>query len=145
MPTFTLGDCSVDLAIVPLAGPLAPADRQCAWRLVLELLTRPRLRGEAADLAELFELVTVLRRLLAEWPAAQVERPDPGHLGRVALSVIDCVLMPCLLAGSLPAPTWQAVRTFLQTWALELVHTYGFGDIGADLPSDLRAAWQAAA
>jgi len=143
MPTFRLGNCSVDLTFVPLTGALAPADRQFAWLLYLELVARPALREETPNAAELAELITRWRQLLATWPAAQLERPAPTQLGYVVLAAIEMVLLPALRLDSIEPPAWHAVRMFCHDFAGELARCYDFNDAAAELPADLQAAWQA--
>ncbi len=153
MATFTLGDCSLTLAIVPLDGELAAADRRIAWRLMVELLARPALRGESADADDLAGFVAELRRLIQEWPAAEVAQHDPGHLGPFTLAAIEWILLPCLAGAdaragagadaALPDRSWRAVRDFLQSWAGELALRYRFGDASRPLPADLCTAWLA--
>jgi len=143
MPTFKLGECSVDLSVERLDGPLATADRQVAWRLYLELVARPALRDDAPAPDEIRALISAFRDLLAAWPAAQVETARPGQLGYLVLSIVQLVLVPCLQEGQASAQGWTATREFCRSLAAELARVYRFHDTTTALPADLRAAWRA--
>jgi len=54
------------LRLEPLAGELAPDDRQIAWRLYVALVTRSRLRDEQMPETELRDLIDALRTILQE-------------------------------------------------------------------------------
>lgn len=143
MPTFTLSQLSIDLNVQPLAGPLAPQDRQLAWGLYLALTTRPALREEAMLRAELDELIDSLRTLLERWPAAEISNPQAGHLGFLAVAVIELIFLPCLEHGAHVPEACGAVRRFCESFAREIAITYGFPDAGASAPQDLLSAWRA--
>lgn len=140
MPTFRLKDCSLDLRIEPLAGPLARADRQCAWRVYLALLTRPALRDERMPEAELRDFVRALRAPLEDWPAAELADPRATHLGHALAAAIEAVFLPCLRHASSEAAAWPAVRDFCRALSSELARLYGFPDAGAGVPGDLWGA-----
>ena len=142
MPTFKLGQCSMDFAIEPLLGSLAAADRQLAWRLYLALVSRPAIRGDSFPRDEIFELVSSIRTMLEHWPAAQIEQARTGHLGFQMISVIENILLPCLERGGQAPQCWRATREFLAALARDLARIYKFPDAGANLPRDLLAAWQ---
>lgn len=145
MAVFSLGDCSIELAIEPLAGPLAAADRQVAWQVLLELVGRPGLQRDAVTRDALAALADALRECLGDWPAGQVERPKPQHLGPVLLTTIEFLLLPCLdgrCDGNTP-PGWPAVRTFCRALAREIAERYGFAAGRGALPPDLAQAWEA--
>ncbi len=142
MPTLSLGECSVDLVVEPLKGPLAASERQIAWRLYLSLIASPILRSDAFSAAELSALVDELRRSLADWPAAELETTRANQLGSVMLTVIDVALLPCLHEGPPSPATWKAVRSFCQALGRDLARLYRFHDVGAALPADWQAAWR---
>jgi hypothetical protein len=142
MPTFRLGECTVELKIEPLTGPLAPADRQWAWRLYLALVARPGLRADELSADELRDFIGALQAMLADWPAAQIENPRPGHLGHLMAAVIELILVPCLVHGRHAPAAWVSVREFCHALARELASLYRFPDAGANVPRDLLAAWQ---
>ena len=140
MTTFSLGHCSVDLAIEPLGGALTELDRELAWRLYVTLVTRPGLRNADPSAAELPELIRLLSELAAEWPAGRIETARPGQLGFLIIAVIEMVLLPCL--GARAGGGWTAVREFCAAFARDLARAYRFLDPGADLPKDLLSVWQ---
>lgn len=142
MPSFTLGNCRVELTIAPLTGPLEPVERQFAWLLYLELVARPALRDDVPAVSELADLIARCRELLAAWPAARLEGPTAGQLGYVVLAAVEMVLLPGLRPSALTPPTWQAVRAFCEDFARDLARLYGFVEPMSELPADLRAAWK---
>jgi len=140
MSTFSLGRCSVELDIEPLAGAMAALDRQLAWRLYVTLVARPGLRRDDTAATELPELIRLLSALAAEWPAGTVETARPGQLGFLIVTVIELILLPCLDARAEGA--WAAVRAFCAALARELSQSYRFVDPGLNLPKDLLDAWR---
>ena len=142
MLRFQLNDCSMSLRIEPLSGALAASDRRLAWRIYLALVTRPALRDEDMPERELRDLIQALQAMLAHWPAARIEAPRPGHLGFLVVTVIETILLPCVIHGRQMSAGWPAVREFCGGFAREIAQTYGFPDAGAALPRDLLAAWQ---
>lgn len=143
MARFQLHDCSINLRLEPLAGELAAADRQLAWRLYLALATRPALRDEEMPEVEVKALVEALRTVLEDWPAARIEAPRPEHLGFVAVTIIETILLPCIRHGQGASPGWHATRDFCDAFARELARAYGLPDAGTNVPRDLLEAWQA--
>jgi hypothetical protein len=142
MATFQLNDCTMNLQIEPLGGELAAADRRVAWRLYLALATRSALRDDQLPERELRDLIVSVQAMLADWPAAEIKAPRPGHLGFLVIAVVELVLLPCLNRAS-PAG-WRAVREFCHAFAREIAQTYGYPDAGANPPKDLLAAWKSA-
>jgi hypothetical protein len=142
MPTFKLGDCAVDLKIEPLTGALAQIDRQCAWRLYLALVARPSLQADELFADDLSSFIERLQAAVEDWPAAQIEEPRPGHLGYLIASVIEMILLPCLVHGRRAATARSSVREFCHALARELADLYGFPDAGANMPRDLLAEWR---
>jgi hypothetical protein len=145
MPTFRLGECTLELKIEPLAGALAQADRQWAWRLYLMLVARPALRSDELSAEDVRDFIAALQAILEDWPAAQIENPRPEQLGHVMATVIQMILMPCLVHGRHTPAAWTSVREFCHALARELASLYRFPDASANVPQDLLAAWQAGA
>ena len=142
MVTFQLNECSLNLQIAPLAGEQSVADRQLAWRTYLALIGQPALRRQQFDEAEVRRLIQTLKELVAQWPAAEIEKPDASQLGFVIVTVIEIILIPCLSRAQ-SADAWSAVRDFCHQLARELPRVYDFPDAGANVPGDLLAAWEA--
>jgi len=143
MPTFRMGECTLDLKIEPLTGALAQADRQSAWRLYLALVARPALRADELFAEDLRDFIGALQAMLEDWPAAQIENPRPEHLGHLMTTVIEMIFVPCLVHGRHVPAASTSVREFCHTLARELASTYRFPDAGANVPRDLLAAWRA--
>jgi hypothetical protein len=132
----------MSVRLEPLAGELAAADRELAWRLYLALATRPALRDEQMPEPDLKALVDALRTMLQDWPAAQIQAPQPGHLGFVVVTIIETILLPCISHGRGSPEGWRATREFCYALAREIANTYGFPDAGTNVPRDLMEAWQ---
>jgi hypothetical protein len=143
MVSFQLNECTLDLQIEPLAGAQATADRQLAWRVYLTLVTRSALRQPQLSETEVRRLIGALEELLAQWPAAEIEKPVSAQLGFVIVTVVEMILIPSL-SHAHSADGWAAVRDFCQGLARELAKVYGFPDAGANVPGDLLAAWEGA-
>jgi hypothetical protein len=94
---------------------------------------------------ELRDLVDALRTMLEHWPAPLIESPRPGQLGFLVVTVIETMLLPCVIHGKGASSGWRAVREFCDAFAREIALTYGFPDAGANVPKDLLSAWQARA
>ena len=143
MPTFKLDRCSVELLIEPLVGPLATADRRAAWRLYLALLTRPALRLGTLEADAVSELLASIEEILAAWPSADLEHPQPRHLGPALGTIVEWVLLPSLVQGG-QVTAWQAVKSFCQALRQELAASYSFQDPSLNPPADLLEAWRRA-
>jgi len=141
MPEFKLGQCSVNLQLERLAGPLSENDRQVAWRIFLALSTCPELRHPEPSTEYVRALVGTLASRIECWPAGQVECLRPGHLGPLVCAVVELVLMPCLAERTVSVVQWNAVRVFCARLAQEVARHYDFPDPVANIPHDLRAAW----
>jgi hypothetical protein len=143
MVSFQLNECTFDLEIEPLAGAQAKADRQLAWRVYLTLVTRPALRHTQMSDSEVRRLIGTLEEVLAQWPAAEIEKPAAAQLGFVIVTVIEMILIPSLSHAE-STEGWAAVRDFCPRLARELAKVYCFPDAGANVPGDLLAAWEVA-
>jgi hypothetical protein len=116
MPVFTKGSFSVNLGIVSFGGELGEDDRQCAWELYCELVSRVALVGKQdADgqqvfvgerydqsLDSLYRFVGEARSLMRRYPVGRLTSGGAqNHLGFFIASLLETVIRPFL-------EKWQA-------------------------------------
>ena len=149
----------MDLAVEPLGGDLAAADRRTAWSLYVAIIVRPEVRGglvgddspPRGDIAtELRGFVRHLERIMVDWPAAEVQNPRATHLGYCLAAAVEMILLPflrCLddtrgIVVDSNRADWIAVRNFFRELARELSASYGFPDATARVPREVVHGWR---
>ena len=118
MTTFRKGDVSFDLAVSPLQGEHAAADRQFAWELFVEMSTRVSVRGNldgdresyahevlAKSMVSLQEFFERVRTLVRQYPVGAIGPETRAHLGFSAARMLGIIYGP-----------------FLSKWAAHLLH-----------------------
>jgi hypothetical protein len=116
MPVFSKGNFKIDLGVVSIAGELDESDRQCAWELYCEIVSRVALVGKATRDGELVFTGEVLaesldslhcffgeaRGLMRRYPIGAIKAGRGGnHLGGFIAGMLDVVIRPFL-------EKWQA-------------------------------------
>lgn len=117
MPTFTKGNFSINLGIVSFGGEIDEADRQCAWELYCELVSRVAVVGKldsngnhtfegevlAESLDSLYHFFTEARHIMRAYPLGRLTagKRDASHLGFFIAGMLEGVLRPFL-------EKWQA-------------------------------------
>lgn len=117
MPVFSKGSFSVNLGILSFGGEIDEADRQCAWELYCELVSRVSLMGKLDERKqESFEgelLVESLdslhaffheaRGIMRRYPVGRLSagRSRENHLGFFIAGMLETVIRPFL-------EKWQA-------------------------------------
>lgn len=110
MAEIKKGNFELDLKIVKLGVELSEVDRQCAWELYSEIVTRVAASGKRGDdactdfsgelLAEsfisLFELFRESRAIMKRFPVGRIKDPRQDHLGNLIQRYITHVLRPFL-------------------------------------------------
>lgn len=111
MPVYVKDNFRVELGVVMLAGELGSADRQCAWELYCELVSRTALIGrENADGEQVFdgevlfdsleslrEFVVQARALMRSYPVGAIPvGSQPRHLGFFIASLLEILIRPFL-------------------------------------------------
>ena len=122
MPVFQKGSFSINLGIISIGGELSEEDRQCAWELYCELVSRVALMGKENDHGELVFTGEVYsesldslhaffreaRALMRRYPVGRVATGDPqNHLGFFIAALLEVVIRPFL-------EKWQA--TYRHWW-----------------------------
>jgi hypothetical protein len=115
MPEIRRGSFSLDLGFLRLAADVTEEDRQCAWEVYTEIVTRVAVMGKAQDphasdfsgevlaesLTSLYTFVGELRRIMRKFPVGRLAVGQNGHLGVLVNDAIVNVLRPFL-------EKWQA-------------------------------------
>lgn len=116
MPVFSKGSFSINLGIASIGGEFDEADRQCAWELYCELVSRVAVIGKLnADgeqvfvgerydqsLDSLYAFFKEARGLMRRYPVGRIGRDKPEtHLGFFVAALLETVVRPFL-------EKWQA-------------------------------------
>lgn len=115
MPELTEGSFSINFGVVKLGGKLSEKDRQCAWELYTEIVTRVAVSGKRRDetsadfsgeiiaesLTSLHAFFQEARMIMRDFPVGQLREKDQSHLGILIHDLLADVLRPFL-------EKWQA-------------------------------------
>lgn len=115
MPELKEGDFCINFGVVKLVGKLSEKDRQCAWELYTEIVTRVAVSGKRRDetcadfsgeiiaesLASLHDFFHEARMIMRQFPVGQLKERDQSHLGILIHDLLADVLRPFL-------EKWQA-------------------------------------
>ncbi|MCB1739800.1 MAG: hypothetical protein KDK91_05480 [Gammaproteobacteria bacterium] len=121
MPVFSKGSFSLNLGLVSVGGEIDESDRQCAWELYCELISRVAVvgkldergadsfEGEVLDqsLQSLYAFFQEARGLMRRYPVGRlrVGARREAHLGYFIAGLVEHVLRPFL-------EKWQASYRF---------------------------------
>jgi hypothetical protein len=123
VPVFQKGSFSINLGIVSVGGELSEDDRQCAWELYCELVSRVALVGKedqrgklvftgevySESLDSVYAFVREARALMRRYPVGRVPAGHgQNHLGAFIAALLEVVVRPFL-------EKWQA--TYRHWWA----------------------------
>ncbi len=115
MPEISEGSFSINFGVIKLTGKLSEQDRQCAWKLYTEIVTRVALSGKRRDgtcgdfsgeviaesLSSLHAFFQEARQIMKEFPVGKLNEQNQSHLGILIHDLLADVLRPFL-------ETWQA-------------------------------------
>lgn len=115
MPELTEGDFTINFGVVKLRGKLSEQDRQCAWQLYTEIVTRVAVSGKRRDetssdfsgeviaesLASLHAFFQEARQIMKQFPVGKLKEKNQNHLGILIHDLLADVLRPFL-------EKWQA-------------------------------------
>jgi hypothetical protein len=117
MPVFSKSSFSINLGIVSIGGELSEEDRQCAWELYCEMVSRVAVVGKedergklvftgevySQSLDSLHAFVQEARALMRRYPVGRIPAGDAqNHLGFFIAALLELVIRPFL-------ERWQAV------------------------------------
>ena len=110
MATFKEGNFSINLGLVKLDGRLTDDDRQCAWELYAEIITRVAVVGKWGDkeatsfqgeiyaesFTSLYRFFQEARSIMRKFPVGRIEKPTKDHLGVMIQRILTDALRPFL-------------------------------------------------
>lgn len=110
MATLKEGSFALNLGFVKLGGALSDEDRQCAWELYTEIVTRVAVVGKRTDttcadfngelyaesIDSLYAFFRECRGIMRRFPVGRIENPDQEHLGVLINRILTQVLRPFL-------------------------------------------------
>lgn len=115
MPEVKKGNFTLDLKFVKLGVELSEEDRQCAWELYTEIITRVAVVGQwhdaqaknfsgevyADSLNSIYKFFQETRAIMRKFPVGKIEEIEQDHLGVLIQRILTDVLRPFL-------EKWQA-------------------------------------
>lgn len=115
MPEISEGNFSINFGVVKLGGKLSEQDRQCAWQLYTEIITRVSVSGKRRDetcgdfsgeviaesFASLHTFFREARQIMKDFPVGKLKEKNQSHLGILVHDLLADVLRPFL-------EKWQA-------------------------------------
>jgi hypothetical protein len=115
MPELIEGDFCINFGVVKLGGKLSENDRQCAWELYTEIVTRVAVSGKRRDetsadfmgevlaesLSSLHSFFQEARQIMKAFPVGKLKEKNQNHLGILIHDLLADVLRPFL-------EKWQA-------------------------------------
>jgi len=121
MAVVKKGSFTLNLGLVQLGAELSDDDRQCAWELYTELVTRVAVTGKRDDpectnfdgelyvesLNSLYSFFKEARLIMRKFPVGKIDPANSEHLGVLINRVLSDVLRP-----------------FLEKWQVDYRHWY---------------------
>ena len=115
MTEISEGSFSLNFGLIKLGGKLSEQDRQCAWQLYSEIVTRVAVSGKRRDrtctdfsgeiivesLSSLYAFFQEARQIMKNFPVGKLKEEDQSHLGILIHVLLTDVLRPFL-------ELWQA-------------------------------------
>lgn len=148
MPEITEGNFSINFGVVKLGGKLSEQDRQCAWQLYTEIITRVAVSGKRRDesssdfsgeiivesLSSLHSFFQEARHIMKNFPVGKLKEKNQSHLGILIHDLLADVLRPFL-------EKWQAI--FRAWWEQQDLSGESWFDIQIKYPkyNDLLNDW----
>ncbi|MEJ1339478.1 MAG: hypothetical protein RPU64_03600 [Candidatus Sedimenticola sp. (ex Thyasira tokunagai)] len=112
MAVLTKGNFSINLGIFKVSGDLSDDDRQCAWELYTEIVTRLAVHGRPdsgqpikeqfkgelymESLTSLYSFFGEMRGIMRKFPVGKIECPNEYHLGKFTCEIMNNILRPFL-------------------------------------------------
>ncbi len=131
MATIKKGNFALNLGIVSLGAELSDEDRQCAWELYTELVTRTSVSGKKDDddctnfngelyiesLSSMYRFFQEARLIMRKFPVGKLDQNTQGHLGVMINRILSNVLRP-----------------FLEKWQIHYRHWWDYESDKSILP-----------
>ena len=123
MPEIKEGSFELDLGLVKLGAKLSEDDRQCAWELYTEIVTRVGVVGKRHDptcedfsgelyaesLDSLYNFFKECRGIMRKFPVGKLKESKQEHLGVLINRILNDVFRPFLEKWSGPFRAWWAI------------------------------------
>jgi hypothetical protein len=135
MPEIKKGSFSLDLKFFKLGAELSEEDRQCAWELYTEIITRVAIVGKwhepqaknfdgeiyAESLGSVYRFFQECRSIMRKFPVGKLEELDQDHLGVLIQRILTDIFRPFLEKWQAKYRTWwdQNVRPGKDPFALQ--------------------------
>jgi hypothetical protein len=125
MPEIKEGSFTLDLGIVKLGHKLTEDDRQCAWELYTEIVTRVAAVGKRLDhtaedftgelyvesLTSLYNLFQECRGIMRKFPVGKIKESKQEHLGVLISRILADVIRPFFERWSGRFRSWWATAS----------------------------------
>src|SRR5258706_8792788 len=129
MGTITKGSFSLNLGLVQLAGELSDDDRQCAWELYTEIVTRVAVVGKRGDkscrdfsgelfcdsLDSLYSFFRESRSIMRRFPVGRIRDLRQEHLGVLINRLLANIIRPFLEKWNGRYRTWWVHQSKLES------------------------------
>lgn len=112
MAVLAKGIFSINLGIVKVTGDFSDDDRQCAWELYTEIVTRLAVHGRSDEtlplreqfkgelysesLSSLYAFFREMRGIMRKFPVGKIGCVNDYHLGKFTCSIMNDILRPFL-------------------------------------------------
>ena len=112
MAVLTKGNFSINLGVFKVGGDFSDDDRQCAWELYTEIVTRLAVHGRSnldvsleeqfkgelltESLSSLYAFFRKMRGIMRKFPVGKIECTDEYHLGKFTCAIMNDMLRPFL-------------------------------------------------
>jgi hypothetical protein len=120
MPELKEGSFELDLGLVKLGAKLSEDDRQCAWELYTEVVTRVAVVGKRLDptcedfggelyaesLDSLYNFFRECRGIMRKFPVGKLKEFKQEHLGVLINRILNDVFRPFLEKWNGPFRVW---------------------------------------
>jgi hypothetical protein len=136
MPEIKKGNFTLDLKFMKLGADFSEDDRQCAWELYTEIITRVAVVGKwhdpqaksfdgeiyAESFVSVYRFFQEARSIMRKFPVGKIEEADQEHLGVLIQRILTDVFRPFLEKWQARYRTWweQQVRTGKDPFAIQL-------------------------
>jgi hypothetical protein len=125
MPEIKEGSFQLDLGLVKLEAKLSEDDRQCAWELYTEIVTRVAVVGKRRDLScedfsgelyaesldSLYNFFRECRGIMRKFPVGKLKESKQEHLGVLINRILNDVFRPFMERWNGPYRAWWVTAT----------------------------------
>jgi hypothetical protein len=130
MPELSEGGFTLNFGILKLSGKLSEQDRQCAWQLYTEIVTRVAVSGKRRDatsadftgevlvesLASLHAFFQEAREIMKSFPVGKLKEKQQSHLGTLIHDLLADVLRPFLEKWQAHLRSWWDSQDKAEDW-----------------------------